>query len=101
VILVGNKSDLNPVRAVPMEEAIAYAERNNLAYVETSGFDSSHVQQAFNYLLAELCLNVDLEPTSFNQHNEQIILLGGTTEGKLVVPLQIRRKYAHSTFRNQ
>lgn len=35
IMLVGNKSDLRHLRAVPTEEARAYAERNQLSFIET------------------------------------------------------------------
>ncbi len=44
VMLVGNKSDLKHRRAVPTEEALAFAENNNLAFIETSALDSTGVE---------------------------------------------------------
>ena len=51
IMLVGNKSDLRHLRAVPTEEARAYAERNGLSFIETSALDSSNVEQAFTNIL--------------------------------------------------
>ena len=50
-MLVGNKSDLRHLRAVPTEEAKAYAERNGLSFIETSALDSTNVEQAFTNIL--------------------------------------------------
>ena len=50
-MLVGNKSDLRHLRAVPTEEAKSYAERNNLSFIETSALDSTNVEQAFTNIL--------------------------------------------------
>lgn len=37
IMLVGNKSDLRHLREVPTEEARAFAEKNKLSFIETSG----------------------------------------------------------------
>ncbi|EGR31367.1 hypothetical protein IMG5_111720 [Ichthyophthirius multifiliis] len=47
IMLVGNKCDLNENRAVKTEDASAFAERNQLAYIETSALDSTNVDEAF------------------------------------------------------
>jgi len=54
VMLVGNKSDLRHRRTVPTEEAMAFAENNNLAFIETSALDSSGVEEAFRQILTEI-----------------------------------------------
>lgn len=54
IMLVGNKSDLRHVRAVPTEEATEFAEKHNLAFIETSALDSTGVDTAFNQLLTEI-----------------------------------------------
>ena len=51
IMLVGNKSDLRHLRAVPTDEATAYAERNGLSFIETSALDSTNVEQAFTNIL--------------------------------------------------
>ena len=51
IMLVGNKSDLRHLRAVPTDEAKAFAERNNLSFIETSALDSTNVEQAFHQIL--------------------------------------------------
>ena len=53
-MLVGNKSDLRYLREVPTEEAKAFAEKNNLSFIETSALDSSNVEQAFQSILTEI-----------------------------------------------
>ena len=70
VMLVGNKSDLKHLRAVPTEEAKAYAgmrsrsssppddkalppvAENDLSFIETSALDASNVESAFQTILA-------------------------------------------------
>ena len=48
LMLVGNKSDLKHLRAVKTEEASAFAEKNGLAFLETSALDSCNVEIAFH-----------------------------------------------------
>lgn len=50
-MLVGNKSDLRHLRAVPTDEAKAFAERNGLSFIETSALDSTNVETAFQNIL--------------------------------------------------
>ncbi|CEH19102.1 gtp-binding protein ypt3 [Ceraceosorus bombacis] len=54
IMLVGNKSDLRHLRAVPTEEAKAFAQENNLSFIETSALDASNVEQAFQNILTEI-----------------------------------------------
>ena len=48
---MGNKSDLRHLRAVPTDEAKAFAEKNNLSFIETSALDSTNVETAFHNIL--------------------------------------------------
>jgi len=54
IMLVGNKSDLRHLRAVPTDEAKAFAERNTLSFIETSALDSTNVETAFQNILTEI-----------------------------------------------
>ena len=38
-------------RAVPTDEAKAFAEKNNLSFIETSALDSTNVETAFHNIL--------------------------------------------------
>ena len=51
IMLVGNKSDLRHLRAVPTDEARAFAEQNTLSFIETSALDSTNVETAFHNIL--------------------------------------------------
>lgn len=51
IMLVGNKSDLRHLRAVPTDEAKNFAERNGLSFIETSALDSTNVETAFQNIL--------------------------------------------------
>jgi len=53
-MLVGNKSDLRHLRAVPTEDAKAFASENNLSFIETSALDASNVELAFQNILTEI-----------------------------------------------
>ncbi|XP_049770944.1 ras-related protein Rab-11A isoform X3 [Schistocerca cancellata] len=54
IMLVGNKSDLRHLRAVPTDEAKMFAERNGLSFIETSALDSTNVETAFQNILTEI-----------------------------------------------
>ncbi|XP_069032009.1 ras-related protein Rab-25-like [Embiotoca jacksoni] len=54
VMLVGNKKDLETLRAVPTEEARDFAEKKGLMFMETSALDSTNVEAAFNDVLTAI-----------------------------------------------
>jgi hypothetical protein len=54
IMLVGNKSDLRHKRAVPTEEATSFAEKEKLAFIETSALDATHVESAFKRIRTEV-----------------------------------------------
>uniref|UniRef100_A0A671W8A7 RAB11a, member RAS oncogene family, like n=1 Tax=Sparus aurata TaxID=8175 RepID=A0A671W8A7_SPAAU len=54
IMLVGNKSDLRHLRAVPTDEAKAFAEKHGLSFLETSALDSSNVELAFHTILTAI-----------------------------------------------
>ncbi|GAM42995.1 hypothetical protein TCE0_044r17451 [Talaromyces pinophilus] len=54
IMLVGNKSDLRHLRAVPTEDAKQFASENNLSFIETSALDASNVELAFQNILTEI-----------------------------------------------
>jgi Ras-related protein Rab-11A len=45
------QSDLRHKRAVSTDDAMAFAERNNLAFIETSALDATGVEEAFRQIL--------------------------------------------------
>lgn len=51
IMLVGNKSDLRHLRAVPTDEAKAFSQENGLSFIETSALDASNVENAFQNIL--------------------------------------------------
>jgi len=54
IMLVGNKSDLKHLRAVPTEEAKSFATENGLSFIETSALDASNVESAFQTILTDI-----------------------------------------------
>lgn len=54
IMLVGNKCDLNHLRAVTTEEGSAFSETNGLSFIETSALDSTNVEEAFRSILSEI-----------------------------------------------
>ncbi|KAF3333327.1 ras-related protein RIC2 [Carex littledalei] len=54
VMLVGNKSDLRHLVAVPTEDARSFAEREGLYFMETSALESTNVENAFAEVLTSI-----------------------------------------------
>ncbi|XP_051148982.1 ras-related protein RABA4d-like [Andrographis paniculata] len=54
IMLIGNKCDLGTLRAVPVEDAQEFAERENLYFMETSALDATNVESAFMTILTEI-----------------------------------------------
>lgn len=52
--LIGNKSDLSHLRAVPTDEAKNFALENQLLFTETSALNSDNVDQAFRELITAI-----------------------------------------------
>ncbi|KAF8745020.1 hypothetical protein AX14_012026 [Amanita brunnescens Koide BX004] len=69
IMLVGNKSDLKHLRAVPTDEAKAFSTENGLSFIETSALDASNVESAFLTILSDIfhiVSNKALESSSNN-----------------------------------
>jgi small GTP-binding protein len=68
IMLVGNKTDLKHLRAVPVEEAKSFAEKNNLSFIEASALDSNNVDVAYQNVLDDVynILNTVVEKPSSN-----------------------------------
>ncbi|CAL9048110.1 ras-related protein Rab11D [Musa acuminata AAA Group] len=54
VMLIGNKSDLRHLVAVPTEDGKAYAERESLYFMETSALEATNVDNAFQEVLTQI-----------------------------------------------
>ncbi|PHU21248.1 Ras-related protein RABA5c [Capsicum chinense] len=53
-ITVGNKCDLENIRAVSIEEGKSLAESEGMFFMETSALDSTNVNQAFEIVIREI-----------------------------------------------
>eukprot|EP00551_Chaetoceros_affinis_P013677 CAMPEP_0203711978 /NCGR_PEP_ID=MMETSP0091-20130426/69795_1 /ASSEMBLY_ACC=CAM_ASM_001089 /TAXON_ID=426623 /ORGANISM="Chaetoceros affinis, Strain CCMP159" /LENGTH=338 /DNA_ID=CAMNT_0050589933 /DNA_START=213 /DNA_END=1231 /DNA_ORIENTATION=+ len=87
VMLVGNKSDLRHLRAVETDEAMAFAEQHNLAFIETSALDASGVDTAFQRILTEIYRlmsrrNLAAEEAASPNLNGATVKLDGEAEEK-------------------
>ena len=56
-MLVGNKSDLKHLRAVPVEEAKGFSELKKLLFMETSALENFNVEEAFSQLITHIYEN--------------------------------------------
>ncbi|XP_031122168.1 ras-related protein RABA1f-like [Ipomoea triloba] len=54
IMLVGNKADLRHLRAVTVEEAKEFAEKESTFFMETSALESTNVESAFTEVLAQI-----------------------------------------------
>lgn len=54
IMLAGNKSDLNHLRAVDEADGQTLAERDGLSFLETSALEAVNIEQAFQTILKEI-----------------------------------------------
>jgi len=54
VMLIGNKCDLEQLRAVNKEEVVELAQAHNLAFLETSALESTNIELAFQKLISKI-----------------------------------------------
>ncbi len=50
-LLIGNKSDLNYLRVIKKEEAMAYASKKGFGFFETSALESYNINEVFNKVI--------------------------------------------------
>ena len=60
VLLIGNKSDLSDKRIVSKSEAMEFAIKHNILYVETSALINQEVEYAFEVLTEEILAKPEL-----------------------------------------
>ncbi|OWM78357.1 ras-related protein RABA4c-like [Punica granatum] len=88
IMLVGNKTDLGTLRAVPTDDAKEFAQRENLFFMETSALESTNVESAFLTVLTEIYRIISKKALVANEElgsGGNTSLLKGT---KIVVPGQ-------------
>ncbi|KAB2598301.1 ras-related protein Rab2BV-like [Pyrus ussuriensis x Pyrus communis] len=54
IMMAGNKSDLNHLRAVPADDAHILAEKEGLSFLETSALEAFNVENAFQTILLDI-----------------------------------------------
>ncbi|KAK8605036.1 hypothetical protein V6N13_082495 [Hibiscus sabdariffa] len=54
VMMVGNKSDLNHLRAVSEDDGHGLAEKEGLSFLETSALEATNIEKAFQTVLNEI-----------------------------------------------
>lgn len=101
IMLIGNKCDLGNLRAVPIEDAKEFAQREGLFFLETSALEAINVESAFLNVLTEIYRIISKKALIANddQGNGNSALLTGT---KLVVPeeeqdVSMNKKYCCSS----
>jgi len=88
IMLIGNKSDLGTLRAVPTEDAKEFAEHDNLFFMETSALEAVNVESAFTTVLTEIYRIVSKKNLVANEESDSSgssSLLKGT---KIIAPGQ-------------
>ena len=85
IMLVGNKTDLGNLRAVPTEDAKEFAEKEGLFFLETSALEAINVESAFITVLTEIYRIVSKKALIANaeQGNGGTVSFAGT---KITVP---------------
>nr|GEV40635.1 Ras-related protein RABA2a [Tanacetum cinerariifolium] len=54
IMLIDNKTDLKHLRAVVVEDAQSFAEREGLSFIETSALEAVNVEKSFQTILGEI-----------------------------------------------
>ena len=75
-LLVGNKKDLINDRKVTEQKGIDKAKELNMNLFEASALEKTNVNEAFNYLMKEIYLNIRREK-NINTNNDEKIGQGG------------------------
>ena len=73
IMLVGNKSDMDNLRSVPITDGQSYAEKENLLFIETSAKAATQVNEAFTRLIEEIVRNTSSENLVDNSASKSVI----------------------------
>lgn len=71
-MLVGNKCDLENIRAVSVDEGKALAEAEGLFFVETSALDSTNVKTAFEMVILDIYNNVSRKQLNSDTYKDEL-----------------------------
>lgn len=86
VMLIGNKSDLGSLRAVPTEDAQEFAQRENLFFMETSALEATNVETAFFTVLTEIYQIISKKTLTANDENDPDGTAGLLKGTRIIVP---------------
>lgn len=73
-MLVGNKFDLDDIRAVSVDEGKSLAEEHGLFFMETSAKDSTNVKTAFELVIKEIYSSVSRKVLNSDSYKAQLSL---------------------------
>eukprot|EP00826_Nyctotherus_ovalis_P037069 TRINITY_DN3355_c0_g1_i1.p2 TRINITY_DN3355_c0_g1~~TRINITY_DN3355_c0_g1_i1.p2 ORF type:complete len:191 (-),score=49.28 TRINITY_DN3355_c0_g1_i1:186-758(-) len=93
LMLVGNKSDMVEERKVSYEDAMSFAQENDLLYIETSAKAGSNVPQAFETLAEAIYRKVDEGLIDVTQESS------GVRVGSGMTGIQINKETAMSGYK--
>ncbi|ESR38170.1 ras-related protein RABA2b [Citrus sinensis] len=80
IMMAGNKSDLNHLRAVTEEDGHSLAEKEGLSFLETSALEATNVEKAFQTILTEIYHIISKKALAAQQASANTALPGqGTT----------------------
>lgn len=79
VMLIGNKCDLQQLRAVNQEEVVELAKEHNLAFLETSALESTNIELAFQKLINQIYTELKAKSILDGDAGAQKSLGGGST----------------------
>lgn len=90
--LVGNKSDLDHLRAVPTEEAKNFATENNLLFTEASALSADNVDLSFHQLLKNIYEMISKHQLDTNEKSAGNKPSGGPTISLTPAPQEKKSK---------
>lgn len=90
--LVGNKSDLDHLRAVPTDEAKNFASENNLLFTEASALSADNVDLSFHQLLKNIYEMISKHQLDTKDSNSHKPTTGGPTITLTPAPQEKRSK---------
>ncbi|OAY43160.1 ras-related protein RABA4d [Manihot esculenta] len=88
VMLIGNKCDLESLRAVPVEDAQEFAQRENLFFMETSALEATNVETAFLTVLTEIYRVISKKHLAANDELDAHGTSGLLKGTRIIVPNQ-------------
>ncbi|CAH8356903.1 unnamed protein product [Eruca vesicaria subsp. sativa] len=71
-MLIGNKCDLESIRAVSIEEGKSLAESQGLFFMETSALDSTNVNTAFEMVIRDIYGNISRKQLNSDSYKEEL-----------------------------